>query len=131
MKISDLVNRVEPFCFDFDGLKLEGTYYKYRTTVPTYLESLGQSVPNKLDTGTDEELKANADAIETAKAEIGFRLLADTIITWDVEDEEGNPLPFSMETFKCLPDLFSQKFVTFIRELREGNPTNGNGSPTG
>lgn len=131
MKVSELVNRVEPFKFEFDGLVLEGTYYKYRTTVPSYGRELEKSIPELLEEGTDEEKQARIKQREDALEAAGFRAIADTIKTWNAEDDDGNPLMVTAEVFNSLPDPFTTKFLAFLRELREGNPTNGNGSQHG
>lgn len=131
MKISDLVNKVEPFRFEFDGLALEGTYCKWKTTTPNYLTSVFNSIPQETDGGTEEEKEANKKVRDEAVLNASLKVIADTIVTWNAEDDNGNPLPVSLDTFKQLPNQFTEKFTAFIGELREGNPMNGNGSPTG
>ncbi len=131
MKISDLVNKIEDFRFEFDGEVLEGKYHKYKTTTPQYLKALVEAIPAVLESGTDEEKAAADEARGNAATEASRKLLVDTIVSWNAEDEDGNALPIALETFLQLPNLFTEKFGKFFTELREGNPTNGNGLPTG
>lgn len=131
MKISDLVNKIEDFRFEFDGEVLEGKYRKYKTTTPQYLKALSESIPDVLEDGSDEE-KTNAEVVRNAAAtKASMKMMADTIISWNAEDDAGNALPIALDTFEQLPSLFTEKFLEFFKILREGNPTNGNGSPTG
>lgn len=132
MKISDLVNKVEPFCFEFDGEKLSGTYYKYKTSTPNYLKALGETIPDEVTEGTDEEKKTAAEARTKASLNAGLSLVGDMIATWDAEGDDGPlPLPLTMETLESWPNPFTEAFMDFFKKLREGNPTNGNGSQLG
>lgn len=131
MKVSDLVNRVEPFEFEFDGEVLKGTYYKYRTTTPSYAKQAEAAIPPMLEEGTEEEKLARIEERTAALEATGYKALADTIKTWNAEDDEGNPLPITPETFDRLPNPFTEKFLAFLQELRAGNPTKGNGSQHG
>lgn len=115
MKISDLVNKVEPFRFEFDGEVVEGTYYKYRTTTPNYAKEAAASVEEALTEGTEEEKAKKRDEM---MAKAGFKAVADTIISWNVEDDEGKPVPLTMETFEQLPEAFTQWFIELFNELR-------------
>ncbi len=123
MKINDLVNKVESFRFEFDGEVLEGTYYKYKTTTPSYAKIASESIPAELEDGTDQEKKANQEARDVARAKIGAQMFVDTIISWNAEDAQGNPILPSVEIFEQLPSAFTEKFMDFFAELRKGNPT--------
>ena len=131
MKISELVNKVEPFRFEFDGEVLEGTYYKYKTTTPKYMRAAAESVPEELLEGTAKQ-KADAEKERYKVLEsVGYQMLADTIATWNAQDDDGNPIPVGPEVFSQLPDSFIEQMNKRFKELREGNPTNGNGSQAG
>lgn len=124
MKISDLVNKVEPFRFEFDGEVLEGTYYKYKTTTPNYEKALWANFPPLLEEGTDEDKAANAKARDEASINIGVKVLSDVVITWNAEDDSGEPVRPSLELFKQLPAPFTNALLEFFKKLRSGeNPT--------
>lgn len=131
MKINDLVNKVAEFRFEFDGEVLEGKYYKYKTSTPNYGKGLLASIPQPLEEGTDEEKAARQQEIDEASLGIGLQSITDMIVEWNAQDDEGNPLPLSMELLEQLPTAFTEKLIEFFKELREGNPTNGNGLPAG
>lgn len=118
MKISDLVNKVEPFRFEYDGFVLEGEYWKYKTTTPTYAKQALDSVPKVLDKGTDEEIAAARDAHIKGLERVGAQSLADTIKSWNAGDSDGKPLPITIETFEQLPQPFIDTFLDFLGELR-------------
>src|SRR5690348_18252559 len=103
MRISDLVNKVAPFRFEYDGFVLEGEFYKYKTTTPSYAKAALESVPKVSEEGTKEEQEAAQEARSKAMEKLGAKTLADTIKSWNAEDENG-PLPPSIEVFESLPD---------------------------
>lgn len=117
MKISDLVNKVEPFRFEYDGFILEGEFWKYRTTTPTY----------------QRQLKKLTDEAETddARERVGYKWLSDAIKSWNALGENDQPLPPTSETFDSLPTPFIIEFGTYLAGLREGNPPNSPASQTG
>lgn len=125
MKISTLVDKVEHFRFEFDGEVLEGEYYKYRTTTPNYYKQAHGSVPDIPEDGTEEEKATAREARNKALEAVGHKAIADTIKSWNAEDDQGNPLPVSAELFDQLPAPFTEKFLEKIRELRGEvqNPT--------
>lgn len=131
MRISDLVNKVEDFRFEFDGEVLEGKYHKYKTTTPQYLKALSETIPPLPESGTDEEKAAATEVRNAAALKASMKMIADTIVSWNALDEQEQPIAPSLELFEQLPNLFTEKFLKFFNELREGNPTNGNGLPTG
>lgn len=118
-KINDLVEKVEPFSFPFDGMVLEGKYFKYKTTTPNYAKESLASIPDELTEGTEEEKAANRKARNEAMMTRGLKIITDTIIEWNAEDGEGNPVRPSIELFSQLPDLFTEKFMNFFQDLRE------------
>jgi len=128
MKINDLVNKVEPFCFVFDGEELKGEYYKWRTTTPNYRKVARAQIPDELTDGTDEEKAANAKAILEASLKVGEKaFLVDTIKSWDLTDVDGGEVvPPSSEVLEKLPEEFTLGLIAFFDELRnpkENPPT--------
>ena len=121
-KISDLVNKVDKFRFEYDGFVLEGEYYKYRTTTPNYAKQGLAKVPEVPEEGTEDEKKAAEEKRLVALTQFYDQALADTVKTWNAIDDDGNPVAPSLETFNSLPDVFTRAFTEHLRELRE-NPT--------
>src|SRR6185369_7201427 len=105
--------------------------YKYRTTTPSYARNLLASVPDELEEGTDEEKAKAAEVRQKAMLDVGYKSIQDAIVEWDMTDGDGNPVMPSRELFDTLPNEFTSKFMDFLKELVEGNPTNGNGLPHG
>lgn len=120
MKISDLVNKVEPFKFEYDGFVLEGEFYKFRTTTPKYAKDAMASVPEIPPGLSGEELAIAEKKREDAFARLGAKSLSDTIKSWNAEDDEGNALPATVEVFEQLPQPFTNAFLDFLGVLREG-----------
>ena len=121
MRIANLVNRFEPFKFEFDGEVLEGEYYKYRTTTPSYSKAALASLPEVPRDGTEAEIEAANEARIEGLEKLGAKALADTIKSWNAEDENGQPLPPSVEMFEQLPQPFIKAFFRYLSELREGS----------
>lgn len=58
-----------------------------------------------------------------------YGLVAEIIVSWDVLDEEGQPLPVTVEWLGMLPqDFLSGMIVALIADGR-ANPTKGENSP--
>lgn len=120
MRISDLVNKVEPFEFNYDGFQLTGEYYKFKTTTPAYAKASMESLPQIPENGTEEEIALAEKEREEAIGKMNAKIIADTIKSWNAEDENG-PVPPSLEIIEKLPLPFTQKFLAFIADLREGS----------
>lgn len=121
-KISDLVNKVDKFRFEYDGFVLEGEYWKYRTNTPNYVKEGTASIPEPLEEGTDEEKKKAREARNKALQDFYGKTLSDTIKSWNAVDDSEQPIPPSADTFAALPLVFTEAFMTYIASLRE-NPT--------
>lgn len=130
MKISELVNKVEPFTFEYGGFTLTGEYYKFKTTTPAYAKAATEALPKVPEKGTEEEIAKAEKEREEAIGKMNAKIIADTIKSWNAEDD-GGPVPPTLEVIEKLPLPFTQKFLEYIADLREGNPTNGNASQTG
>lgn len=126
MKLSDLVDKVEPFRFEYDGFVLEGEYQRYKTSTPNYVKSLLKTLPELSEDGTAAEKAAAVKARDEADLKAGLQVLADTIKSWNAVDDSGSPVPISIETFEALPISFTQALILYFRNLREGNPTSPN-----
>lgn len=122
MKISDLVNKVDKFRFEYDGFVLEGEYYKYKTTTPNYARSGLANIPKVPEDGTEEEIKAALKAREEALTTLYNKALADTIKSWNAVDGDNNPVPPTVEVLNTLPTPFTDAFAEKLKEWRE-NPT--------
>jgi hypothetical protein len=85
-KLLDLANRIEAFEFEFDGTKLSGTWFKWRTTTPLYQHDKAkkimalQSVPEGATADEAEKILTEA---ETEIRRINAQVMKDTIKTWD------------------------------------------------
>lgn len=125
MKISDLVNKVEAFRFEYDGFVLEGEWYKYKTTTPRYAKEATKLLPEIPEDGTEEEQKAAQKKRNEVLEKLGHQAFADTIKSWNATNGNGEPVPPTPEVFEELPEPFVDKFFSFLKGLREGaeNPT--------
>jgi len=121
MKISDLVNKVEPFKFEYDGFTLEGEFYKYRTTTPSYAKKALASLPEIPENANNGEREAAEKARLEANEKLGAKALADTIKSWSATDDDDNPVAPSLETFESLPTPFTTAFLKYLASLREGS----------
>ena len=124
MKISALVEKVEPFTFVFDGEELKGEFYKWKTRTPSYAKAAKAQIPDELLEGTDEEKMANLKLRNEAAERVGTKaFLADTIKSWDMTDVEGGEIiPPSLEALERLPVEFTDQLVEFFDDLRNPKP---------
>lgn len=146
-RILDLVNRIEPFEFDFDGLTLKGEWYKYRTNTPKYraaremqvavAQAKMDALPTQFNDIADEaEREAAKDKafkeLRNEFAVIAGTYFTDTIKSWNAVDDNG-PIPISIEVFEGLPEVFTEALAKHFRTLRDQvvNPTKPPNSPSG
>lgn len=116
-KISSLVEKTDSFTFVYDEFELTGRYYKYKTSTPNYSAAAIASVPEEVTEGTDAE-KKTADNLRTkAVVDYGMRWFADTIYEWNAIDDDGQPVPLTVETFKALPMPFLDALRDHFQEL--------------
>lgn len=145
-RILAFVNRVEPFTFELDGLKVSGEWYKYKTTTPQYknerdkqlseLQERAEALPEKLKAIEDESerevrrLEFDKE-LETDLNGYALAFFIDTIKEW--KDEDGNEIPLTLEVFQQIPEPFTQALSKHFKELREQavNPTKSPNSPSG
>lgn len=119
LKISDLVNKVEAFRFEYDGFVLEGEWFKYKTTSPSYAKKLEEGVPEIAeDLSETERLKASKERFSALEKKL-FQALAESIKSWNVVDEHGEPLQPSADLFEQLPEPFTSAFAGFFKKRRE------------
>lgn len=89
-RLLDLANRLEPFEFEFDGMKLTGTWFKWRTTTPLYQRDKAkkiaalQAVP---EGATAEEAERILTETEAEIRRINAQVMKDTIRSWDAVEE--------------------------------------------
>lgn len=131
MRISALINRSEKFEFDFDGEKLTGEWYKYRTTTTSYLKALQAEVPDMMEDGTDAERLTARRARNEALERVAAKFLADTIKSWDAEGDDGESLLPSQEVFDSLPGPFVKFLADKFEELRTATVNPPTPSPNG
>lgn len=124
MRISALVDRIDDFTFEFDGEVLTGKYYKWKTQTPNYAKALKAQIPDELLEGTAEELAANKKSREEMAEKLGEKMfLADTIVSWDMEDVEGGqPVAPSLEVLNALPVEFTRALSAHFDALRNPKP---------
>lgn len=145
-RILAFVNRVDPFEFEFDGLKVAGEWWKYKTTTPGYkadrdrklaaLQERADALPETVKGIEDEaerereRLRLNKELEEDLNA-YALTFFSDTIKRW--EDEDGNEIPLTLEVFQQIPEPFTQALSKHFKELREQavNPTKLPNSPSG
>lgn len=57
--------------------------------------------------------------------------LADVLVGWDLEDDQGGALPVSLDALEELPTKVVVQFLAAIREDMVPNPTSGEPSAAG
>ena len=108
MNLTELVNRLDDFEFEYDGYQLKGRYYKYKIS-PQYLATLKKME----EEGTEPD-------------EIGWKIISDSIESWDMDLGDGKPFPPTVENLKQVPVVYLIAFGKYLGELRDGNPTQTN-----
>ena len=145
-RIAAFVNRVEVFEFEYDGLKVSGEWYKYKTTTPRYKQERDRKLQDAQDrlAALPDLLKGidDASARESRRAELvqeieaelnasALEYFADTIKHW--QDEDGNEIPITLEVFQEIPDPFIEALAKHFKKLRDEavNPTKSANSQSG
>lgn len=150
MKLSNLVNKVEAFKFEYAGESLEGEFYLFKTTTPQYLKGLTRLTDECEErvSGIEEQIKAvksddpdapvklaelqkQKEAAEQEQERVGYKWLVEAVKSWNAIDDSDEPLPVSQEVFNQLPTPFLLAFGKYLAGLRDGNFTNGANSQAG
>lgn len=123
-----LVNRSEPFEFTFDGITLEGQWYKWRTTSPNYQRQRAEKLAGlpEIPEEGDEETKQKAlEAWEQALRKVNAQTLKDTIKSWNAvevlqrtltKDEYAECSPRVQRLYKLTADDNEDLGYTIINE---------------
>ncbi|HUS09227.1 MAG TPA: hypothetical protein VMZ30_02085 [Pyrinomonadaceae bacterium] len=151
MKLSNLVNKVAPFKFEYAGEALEGEFYLFKTTTPQYLKGLTRLTDECEEkvSGIEEQIKAlqssddpqsgpklaelqrQKEVAEEEQERAGYKWLVEAIKSWNAVGDSDEALPVSQEVFNQLPTPFLLAFGKFLAGLRDGNFTNGASSSSG
>jgi hypothetical protein len=137
-RVTEFINRVEPFEFEFDGFTVSGEWFKYKTTTPRYqlarqkkLEAITaelNAIPDKVQAiANADERQPERDRLEKECEEKlkqhAFEYYEDTIKRW--RDADGKEILLTIDTFQDLPEQFTQALATYFRKQRDEavNPT--------
>lgn len=123
-----LINRTEPFEFEFDGITLEGQWYKWRTTSPNYQRQRAEKLAGlpEIPEEGDEETKQKAlEAWEQALRKVNAQTLKDTIKSWNAvevlprtmtKEEYAEVSPRLQRLYKPVADANLELGYTIINE---------------
>jgi hypothetical protein len=136
--VDDLLNLIVPFEFEFEGRKLTGTWYRYKTTTPDWIQAgvtkarakiaeyneLIEKARGTEDRAQLERLRKQADQIEADGFRAKYMWLADALVSWNAVDRKKKPLPISETVFRSLPVPFIVALGEYLASTRTGaNPT--------
>jgi hypothetical protein len=132
-----LTNLIVPFSFEFEGRKLTGTWYRYKTTTPEWIQASVNAarsaveelreIVTKIEKATDskeiEPLLKRKVEIEQQSTRARYAWLAESIVSWNAS-HNGAILPINETTFKAIPVPFLIALGDHLASTRTGqNPT--------
>jgi len=141
--IDAITDLVVPFEFEFEGHKLKGHWYKYKTTTPEwaaerarrYAERLERFVEIKKELAQTKDtaliLKLNREqqdvTEESQRAQYDW--IADAIVDWNAVTKDQTPVPVASIRLKGFPIPFMVKLGQHLEADRAGeNPTSSDSS---
>lgn len=135
--IDAITEMIVPFEFEFEGKKLKGHWYKYKTTTPDWAASRTRRFNERLErfVKVRDELKAAKDTalilklnkektdLEDEAARAQYDWLADAIVDWNAVGK-GGPVPIEAIRLKSFPVPFMVALGQHLEKDRSGeNPT--------
>jgi len=137
--IGAILDIVAPFEFPFEGQKLKGKWYKYKTTTREYIKARVterneqltryQNLQREINTLSDDEARINEITAECERLEevverTNYSWLTDAIIEWNAVGRDKQPLPISAAAFAEIPVPFLVALDRFLVDSRtDKNPT--------
>jgi|SRR6185369_3057060 len=133
-----LTNLIVPFEFTFEQRKLKGTWYRYRTTTPDWIQQYvndgralieeHRELSEKLATAKDENeiarIRMRRQEIETAGNRAKYTWVAHALVSWNAVGKDKQVLPINEEVFNQIPLPFLIAFGDYLASTRTGeNPT--------
>ena len=137
--ISAILDIITPFEFLFEGQKLKGRWYKYKTTTRDYIKArvterneqlarwhslqLEISTLSPGDTRIDE-MTVECERLEEAAQRTNYGWLTDAIIEWNAVGRAGEVIPITAAAFAEIPVPFLVALDQFLVDSRtDKNPT--------
>lgn len=137
--IGEILDIVVPFEFPFEGQKLKGKWYKYKTTTRDYIkarvaerneqleryEALRRQIAT-LESGDAkiDEMTAECARLEDAAQRTNYSWLTDAIIEWNAVGRDKQSLPITAAAFSEIPVPFLVALDQFLIDSRtDKNPT--------
>jgi hypothetical protein len=136
-----LTNLVVPFEFEFEGHKLKGRWYKYKTTTPMWARGLRERQTQRLERYTEIEnelrpaieskdrraqarLIAEKTKLDEEYQRASYLWLADAIVEWNAVDAAKTPIPIDVLRFDGFPLPFMVSLGQYLEDSRtDKNPT--------
>lgn len=140
IRLADIYKDSKTVTFEYDNEKVT-VEYRHKKLTPVnrvalmagsefFHERKPAAKPSKgrkgQDTGQDNGLPWR-DVMDGNERYYG--LLAEILVGWDVLDEEGQPLPVTVEWLEMLPQDFLSEMIAALITDGRANPTKGENSP--
>lgn len=127
--------RVRPktYRLKFDGEEFDGLEIDIRSMTIREWERMmapAADLPDGPDASFAEREAARKAAV--ARSDENLALFAARVVRWNLEDDDGNPLPVTLEAVKGLERSFVAELITAWQLALLGvDPTSGSGSSNG
>lgn len=137
--IGAILDIIAPFEFPFEGQKLKGRWYKYKTTTREYIkarvnerneqltrfENLRREINTlSADDARISEMTAECERLEEAAQRTNYSWLTDAIIEWNAVGRDQQPIPITAKSFAEIPVPFLVALDQFLIDSRtDKNPT--------
>lgn len=137
--IGDLLDLIVPFEFEFEGRKLKGRWYKFKTSTRAYVKgktadrlavlerwtAMQQEMRSLLpDDPRTEEVKEQSLQLEEEADRAQTSWLVDAIVEWNAVGRDGATIPITAAGFADIPIPFLTVLADYLVESRtDKNPT--------
>lgn len=137
--VGNLLDLIVPFEYPFEGHKLTGRWYKYKTTTRSYINRKKEERLAQLEQWGElqksiqtlqpndpriDSLTAECAALEESIQRTNTSWLIDAIVEWNMVGLDGQVLPITAEGIIDVPIPFLDGLATFLVESRtDKNPT--------
>lgn len=137
--IGAILDIVAPFEFPFEGHKLKGKWYKYKTTTREYIKTRVTERNEQLDRFQTLRLEINGlesvdprvpdmiaecEQLEESVQRTNYSWLTDAIVEWNAVSRTQEPLPITAAAFSEIPVPFLVALDQFLIDSRtDKNPT--------
>lgn len=137
--VGAILDIIAPFEFPFEGQKLRGRWYKYKTTTREYIKARVaerneqlerfETLRREINTLSPDDPKvagmiAECERLEEAVQRTNYSWLTDAIIEWNMVGRDKQALPITATAFSEIPVPFLVALDWFLVESRtDKNPT--------